>query len=76
MTEKIVNAAWWTLIMALAAATGVGGLVLAYRGMFELMAMRLDSGGLSMVAAIALGGSTLLLARYRSDLVCTTRLRD
>ncbi len=76
MTEKIVNGAWWTLVMSLAAATGVGGLVLAYRGIFELLAARWAEGLLALVLAAVMCGTTLLLARYRSDLICSTRERN
>jgi hypothetical protein len=71
VTEKIVYWAWRTSVLSLIAATGLGGVVLAYCGMMGLMARQWSGGSAMAMGGISLGGAAWLLIRNRDDLVGT-----
>lgn len=56
--------------MSLLAGTGLGALVIAYRGIFAAIAGAYAQGASSLLMCLPLGAAAFLLARYRVDLVC------
>lgn len=69
MTDRIINKAWWLAVMALICTTGVAGLFLSYRSLFDLLAGRWQVGGLGVILGFGLAFSTWLLCRHRNDLL-------
>jgi hypothetical protein len=69
MTEQIVIKTWWLLTLAMVALTALGCLLIAYVGLFDLIAARWSSAGSCAMASMVLGGGSYLLCRYRGDLV-------
>ena len=68
--DDLLNKAWWLAVMSLTAASGVGGLLLAYRGTFELISGAMRGGVVDLLFAVPLASAAYLLAAHRVDLVC------
>ena len=60
---------WWFAVMAMIMTTGTMAMVLGARGVFELIAMRWESGAVSEIVAIVAALATLQLCRFRNDLL-------
>ena len=67
--ERIITRTWWLLTMSLIALTGIGAMLLAYRGLFSALSGSYADGVGSVVVSAAVGAATYLLARHRLDLV-------
>ena len=69
MTERIVNSTWWLALMTMICGTGAGALFLGYRGLFELLAGRWESGFFCVLISIGAGAANWVLCRHRNDLL-------
>jgi hypothetical protein len=69
MTDRLINSAWWIMVMGLICTVAVAGLFLGYRAMFDFFAGRWDAGLVGIVAGFACAGGTVLLCRHRDELV-------
>lgn len=69
MTDRIVQSAWWMVVMGMVLATGTMAMVFGARGIFELIAARWTTGAISEAAAIIAALATLQLCRLRNDLL-------
>jgi hypothetical protein len=69
MTEQIVIKTWWLLALAMVALTAIGCVLVAYAGLFDLIAAKWSAAGWCMLSSFLLGGASYLLCRYRGDLV-------
>ena len=69
MFDRFLNSALWLTVMAMITATAAAGLVLSYKGLFDLCAARYSGGGAAVCVGIALGGASYLLARHCNDLM-------
>ena len=69
MSDRIVNSTWWLTLMFMIATTGCTSLFVGYRGMFEVLAARWDVGAALLGISVACGVATLLMCRYRNDLL-------
>jgi ABC-type uncharacterized transport system permease subunit len=70
MADRLLARCWWIITMSLLAGTGLGALVIAYRGIFAAIAGAYAQGASSLLMCLPLGAAAFLLARYRVDLVC------
>jgi hypothetical protein len=69
MTDRILSSAWWLVVMAMICAAATAGLFIGYRGLFELLAQRWDSGIVGLLVAIACAAGAMQLCRHRNDLL-------
>jgi hypothetical protein len=69
MSEQIVIKTWWILTLGMVAVSAMGSLLVAYCGLFDLVAARWAAAGSCAAAAVVLGGGAYLLCRYRGDIV-------
>ena len=69
MTEQIVIKTWWLLTLAMVAVSASASLMVAYCGLFDLVAARWGNAGSCAIASFLLGGGAYLLCRYRGDIV-------
>ena len=69
MSDRIVNSTWWLTLMFMIAATGCTALFVGYRGMFELFAARWEAGASLVGISVACATATLMMCRYRNDLL-------
>jgi hypothetical protein len=69
MSEQIVIKTWWVLTLGMVAVSAMGCLLVAYRGLFDLVAARWGEAGSCEAAAVMLGAAAYFLCRYRGDIV-------
>ena len=69
MTDQIVIKTWWLLTLAMVAVSAIASLMIAYLGLFDLVAARWSNAGSCAIASLLLGGGSYLLCRYRGDIV-------
>jgi hypothetical protein len=69
MCERIVNSTWWLAVMGMICVAAAGALLVGYRGMFEVLAGRCESGGWSLAMSFVCGAAAWVLCRYRNDLL-------
>jgi hypothetical protein len=69
MTDRILTSAWWLAVMTMICGAGGATLYIGYRGLFELLAQRWQSGGVSIVVAVFCASAAIQLCRHRADLL-------
>ena len=69
MTDRLLARCLWLLIMALIAGCAMGGLVLMYSGLFNLIGRRFQTGGVVIAAGVVLGAGAWLLCKHSEDLM-------
>ena len=69
MSEQIVIKTWWIVTLGMVAVSAMAALLVAYCGLFDLVAARWGAAGSCAAAAVGLGGGSYLLCRYRGDIV-------
>jgi hypothetical protein len=70
MADRLLTHAWWIAIMSLIAITAIASLLLAYRGVYELLSASWRAGAFDLCCAIPMGAGAILLCCHRGDLVC------
>jgi hypothetical protein len=69
MTDRIVRAGWWLLVMGFIGAAGIGAVYAGYWGLGELLASRWSPGAVALLLGLGMAAATLLACRHRSDLL-------
>jgi hypothetical protein len=69
MTERIVNSTWWMVVMTMICATGAVALIVGYRGLFEVLAGRVQPGTACLGISLICGVGTWTLCKHRNDLL-------
>lgn len=69
MFDRLLNSALWLTVMAMITATAAAGLVLSYKGIFDLCVARYPGGSAAILTGIILGGASYLLCRHCNDLM-------
>jgi hypothetical protein len=69
MSDAIVRRTLRFTIVAIITVIATTGLILSYRGLFELIIGQWQSAGMKLGWGIAAAVAALLLIRYRGDLI-------
>jgi hypothetical protein len=69
MFDRLLNGALWLTVMGMITATAAAGLLLSYRGLFDVCAGRIPGGAVAVLVGITLGGASYMLARNCNDLM-------
>jgi hypothetical protein len=69
MTDRLLARCLWLLIMSLIAACAMGCLILVYSGLFRLVTLQFESGGVIAAAGTALGAACWVLCKHSDDLI-------
>ena len=69
MADRLVRSTWWMLVMSFIGLAGTGAVYAGYWGVAELIVKRWDTGIGAMSIGLALGASTWVACRHRSDLL-------
>jgi hypothetical protein len=67
--DSFLSRCLWLVVMGLIASSAMGGLVLLYSGMFKLVTMQLQTGGIVMAAGALLGMGCWVLCKHSDDLI-------
>jgi len=59
----------WLVIMSMIAGSAVGGILLIYSGLFNLIVRRFEQAGLSLGWGLLLAGGCWVLCRHCDDLI-------
>jgi hypothetical protein len=74
MTDRLLSRFLWTTIMGLIAASAMGCLVLLYSGLFRLITLQFEAGGVVTGAGILLGVACWLICKHSDDLIDRRRV--
>jgi hypothetical protein len=69
MMDRLLALTMNFTIVGLIAVTGVGSLLTAYWGLFELVSARATNGGCALGCGVAVALVSYKMAKYRNDLV-------
>ena len=69
MADRVVRSTWWMLVMGFIGLAGFGAVYAGYWGVAELVVRRWQTGTGAVVIGLALGVSTWVACRHRSDLL-------
>jgi hypothetical protein len=67
--DRLLTRGLWLVVMCLIAGTAMGGLVLLYSGLFQLISMQLQAGGIVLGAGVLLGVASWMLCKHSDDLI-------
>ena len=69
MRDRMLSRCLWLVIMSMIAGSAVGGILLIYSGLFNLLVRRFEQAGFSLGWGLLLAGGCWALCRHCDDLI-------
>ena len=69
MVDRLISRGLSMVVLGLLTMTGGGAIIVAYRGIYELLCGKMTGGAVLLTASLPLGLAARLLMRHKDDLM-------